>query len=149
MDNLLKLGKTIKERRLSLNLRMEDVAKKAETTRATLWAIEKGTSNCSVKTLFKVMEVLGLEMTLNNSLETSHSRDRASRVNTALSRKTNRFLIMCVMQYASSVGVSSEGIYRKMQEIGLLDELEEDYEDLHGMSTVYLNDYIEARLEGA
>ena len=55
---------------------------------------------------------------------------------------------MCIMQYASSIGLSSEEVYERMQRTGLLDELEDDYEDLHGMSTIYLNDYIEARLGG-
>ena len=53
---------------------------------------------------------------------------------------------MCIEQYAASVGLNSGSLYEKMQQKGLLDELEADYEDLHGMSTVYLNDYIGSRL---
>ena len=42
MNNATLLGKAIKEKRLSLNLRMDDVARDAGITRPTLWAIEKG-----------------------------------------------------------------------------------------------------------
>ena len=46
---------------------MDDVAKKADTTRPTLWAIENGTANCSIKTMLKIMAVLDLGITINNS----------------------------------------------------------------------------------
>lgn len=149
MEDLFSIGKTIRDRRLELNLRMDDVAKKANTTRATLSAIEKGTANCSVKTLLQVMAALGLEVSVNNPDSTASSRNRASRINTVLSKKKNRFLVMCIMQYASEIGLSNQEVYERMQRAGLLDELEDDYEDLHGMSTMYLNDYIGVRLEGA
>ena len=147
MEDLFRIGKTIRDRRLELNLRMDDVAKRANTTRATLWAIEKGTANCSVKTLLQVMAVLDLKMTINGPDQIVASRNRASRINTVLSKKKNRFLVMCIMQYASSIGLSNAEVYEKMQRAGLLDEIEDDYEDLHGMSTMYLNGYIGARLE--
>ena len=149
MKDLLELGNTIREKRLKLNLRMEDVSRKAETTRATLSAIENGKANCSVMTLFRIMDVLGLEMSIENPAQQIHSRNRASRVNTVLSKKINRFIIMCIMQYSSNTGLDSNYVYTNMKDAGLLDELEDDYEDLHGMSTVYLNDYIEARLGGS
>lgn len=146
MEDLFRIGKTIRDRRLELNLRMDDVAKRANTTRATLWAIEKGSANCSVKTLLQVMAVLGLKMSVNYPDSTASSRNRASRINTVLAKKKNRFLVMCIMQYASSIGLSNEEVYEKMQQPGLLDEIEDDYEDLHGMSSICLNDYIGARL---
>ena len=149
MEDIFELGRTIRERRLELNLRMDDVARMANTSRATLWAIEKGAANCSVKTLLQVITVLGLKMSVNNPDSKVSSRNRASRINTVLSKKKNRFLVMCIMQYASEIGLSNEEVYERMQLAGLLEELEDDYEDLHGMSTMYLNDYIGARLEGA
>lgn len=149
MSNMLEIGNVIKEKRLSQNLRMEDLARNANTTRATLWAIEKGTANCSIETLLRVMDVLGLELAVYNSSSSKPPRNRASKINTVLSRRINRFLIMCLMQYAASTGSSSKDLYKRMQETGILDEIEEDYEDLHGMSTIYLNDYIKARLESA
>ena len=146
MSNMSEIGNAIKEKRLSQNLRMEDVAGKAGITRATLWAIEKGTANCSVKTLLQTMDVLGLELSVANSVQPLNSRLRASKMNTVISFKRNRFIIMCIVQYASNIGSSFEDVYRQMKDVGLLDEMEEDYEDLHGMSTVYLNEYIKARL---
>ena len=62
MEELSILGAAIKEKRLSLNKRMEEVAKEANITRATLWSIEKGTGSCSAASLFKVMNVLGLSL---------------------------------------------------------------------------------------
>ena len=55
------LGKMIKENRLAQNLRMDDVARKAGISRVTLWSIEKGEGNCSLSSLLRVMDVLGLE----------------------------------------------------------------------------------------
>ena len=52
MEKLLFLGNAIKEKRLALNIRMDDLAKKANITRSTLWSIEKGASNCSIGTVF-------------------------------------------------------------------------------------------------
>ena len=62
MKDTVFLGHKIKEKRLALNLRMDDVAKEAGITRPTLWAIEKGTGNYSVSSLFKVMSILGLSL---------------------------------------------------------------------------------------
>ena len=90
--------------------------------------------------------MLSLEMTISNPYQKTVSRTSDSRINTALSKEINRFLVMCIMQYAFSIGSSSKEVYERMQRTGLLDELEDNYEDLHGMSTVYLNDYIGSRL---
>ena len=146
MNDLILLGKAIKEKRLSLNMRMDDVAKKAGISRATLWSIERGVGNCSVSTLFKIMDVLGLSFKIDFNNENSN-RDRATRLNTALDKKKNRFVIMCVEQYAKSINERSDATYTTMKEKGVIDELINDYEDLHGMSTAYLNDYIKSLIE--
>lgn len=143
MNDLLLIGKVIKARRLSLNMRMDDLANKAGITRSTLWGIEKGTSNCSASTLFKVMNLLDLRFSVSFT-ETNSNRNRATRANTVLDKKINRFIIMCIEQYAKSTKQSSDVAYKKMNENGVIDELTNDYEDLHGMSTMYLNDYIDA-----
>ncbi len=140
------LGKMIKEKRLAQNLRMDDVARKAGISRVTLWSIEKGEGNCSLSSLLRVMDVLGLRMAVENQCSLERERDRATRANTVLSKKINRFIIMCVEQYALFSGSRSDVIYKEMERKGILDELESDYEDLHGMSTVYLNDYLKARM---
>lgn len=147
MEKVLSLGKTIKRKRLSLNLRMDDVAERANITRATLWSIEKGESNYSLNTLLKALDVLGLSLELNNDSK-KINRNRATRINTLLDKKINRFVIMCVEQYAKSINESSDVAYKRMNECGVLDDLTNDYEDLHGMSTVYLNDYIDSLVGG-
>ena len=144
MEKLLFLGNAIKEKRPVLNIRMDDLARKANITRATLWSIEKGTSNCSIGTVFKLMDVLGLDFNLVNQENDNNVRNRATRINTVLDKKINRFVIMCVEQYALSKNKSSSETYKKMLKSGVVKELENDYEDLHGMSTPYLNDYIES-----
>ena len=143
------LGKMIKENRLAQNLRMDDVARKAGISRVTLWSIEKGEGNCSLSSLLRVMDVLGLRMIVENQSSLENERARATRANTVLSKKINRFIIMCVEQYALFSGSRSDVIYKEMERKGILDELESDYEDLHGMSTVYLNDYLKARMGGS
>lgn len=144
MEKLLFLGNAIKEKRLALNIRMDDLARKANITRATLWSIEKGTSNCSIGTVFKLMDVLGLDFNLVNQENDNNARNRATRINTVLDKKINRFVIMCVEQYALSKNKNSSETYKEMLKSGVVKELENDYEDLHGMSTPYLNDYIES-----
>ena len=143
------LGKMIKEKRLAQNLRMDDVARKADISRVTLWSIEKGEGNCSLSSLLRVMDVLGLRMIVENQSSLENERARATRANTVLSKKINRFIIMCVEQYALFSGIRSDAVYKEMKRKGVLDELESDYEDLHGMSTVYLNDYLKARMGGS
>ena len=54
---------------------------------------------------------------------------------------------MCVEQYASSVDQGSAFIYNKLSEAGIINELIDDYEDMHGMSTYSLNEYIAKRLD--
>ena len=149
MEDAVFLGHKIKEKRLALNLRMDDVAKKAGITRPTLWAIEKGTGNYSVSSLFKVMSILGLSLMIDSDGSIDTMRNRASRLNTLLDKKINSFLIMCVEQYAHSVNRSSEEVYKEMADKNIIKEMTDDYEDLHGMSTEYLNDYINTMLGGS
>ena len=90
MNDLSLLGNVIKEKRLALNLRMDDVAKRANITRATLWSIEKGSGNCSMNNLVKVMNVLGLSLSIDGMKNEYLNRNRASRINTSLDKKINR-----------------------------------------------------------
>ena len=148
MEELLTLGKTIKAKRLALNMRMDDVAKKANITRATLWSIEKGTSNCSITSLFNVLNVLDISFNISINKASVSKRDRATRANTTLDKKINRFVVMCVEQYASSINSSSSVVYKRMSEKGIINDLIGNYEDLHGMSTTYINEYISSLLGG-
>ena len=148
MKELLIIGKAIKEKRLSLNLRMDDVAEKAGITRMTLWGIERGKTGYSVSSLFQVMKVLDLSFSIDNSVSTNSKRNRATRINTIKDKKINRFIVMCVEQYAQKNNEGSDVVYQKMYSKGIIDELTNDYEDLHGMSFAYLNDYIDSLLSG-
>ena len=65
---------------------------------------------------------------------------------TALDLAINRFIVMCVEQYAFSVHKSSSVIYKELKTKGIIDELKDDYEDMHGMSTYSINEYIDKRL---
>ena len=52
--------------------------------------------------------------------------------------------IKTVEQYALYVHQSSGVIYKQMDDKGIIDDLTNDYEDLHGMSSIYLNEYIDS-----
>ena len=146
MEIAINTGTIIKRRRLSLNMRMEDVSKKANITRATLWSIEKGTGNYSFASLIKVLNILGLSISIDNSISIS-KRNRASRKNTLIDKKINRFVVMCIEQYALRKKQNSSSVYKKLKDLGIIDELINDYEDLHGMSTIYINELIDSLLE--
>ena len=145
MKELLIIGQSIKEKRLLLNMRMDDLAKKAEITRATLSSIEKGTSNCSIVSLLKIVNILGISFSIDNHINRS-KRIRATRINTCHDKKVNKFIIMCVEQYAYVSGKNSGNVYKEMLAKGIIEDLTNDYEDLHGMSFTYLNDYINSFL---
>ena len=145
MSELVRLGKTIKEVRLSKNLRMDDVAKKANITRATLWSIENGSGNCSISSVLKVLEALDLSFNVEGQLK-HVKRERATRANTSLDKKINRFVIMCVEQYSLFINRDSKSTYGKMKSKNIISELTSDYEDFHGMSFEYLNEYINSQL---
>ena len=67
---------------------------------------------------------------------------------TIIDKKINRFIVMCVEQYASSVNSDSKTIYDILNKAGVIKELTDDYEDMHGMSTYSINEYIKARIKG-
>ena len=78
----------------------------------------------------------------------THMDDAAS-VNNTLIKEINRFLIMCIEQYASSTNKSGKHTYEIMDKGGVLQELIDDYEDMHGMPAQLINDYIDKRLNEA
>lgn len=145
MDEKL-IGQEIKQHRLALNLSMDYVAYKANITRATLWAIEKGESNSSFSTYLRLMKLLGLSLELRQSSKLN-TRFRATRRITALDKKINEFIIMCVELYASYKNKNASEIYRLFKKNGLIDLLNNDYEDMHGMSVNSLNEYFDVSLK--
>lgn len=140
------IGEEIKQHRLALNLSMDYVARKANITRATLWAIEKGTSNSSFSTYMRLMELLGLSLELKQPSITN-SRSRATRSITVLDKKINEFIIMCIELYAAYKNKTSSFIYKLFMENNLINQLKDDYEDMHGMSTESLNQYFDVSLK--
>ena len=56
------LSDTIKERRAQLKISQIDLAEMAGVSLATVKDIERGTGNPSMRTVTKILEVLGLEM---------------------------------------------------------------------------------------
>ena len=145
MQNKKEIGQKIKSKRLLLNLRMDDVAREVGITRSTLWSIENGNGNYSIDSLFSLLNFLDMQISINESKETY--RKRATRINSVLDKKINRFVVMCVEQYAGSKNKSNAEAYRQLNESGIIQELIDDYEDMHGMSTYSLNEYIDKRLQ--
>ena len=147
MKSKEELGKALKERRLSLNLSMEFVAKKANITRSTLWSIESGKGNCSIDTLFSLTDILSLDLNLMGKTDNFSKRKRASKTYTSKTKDINRFLVDCVEYYASFSNKSGEAAYIEMKNKGVLDLLKGDYEDMHGMSFEYLCEFIDRMLK--
>ena len=146
MENKFEIGKKIKNKRLQLNLRMDDVAKEVGITRSTLWAIENGSGNYTIDTLLKLLNLLNLSIEINT--QEYVVRKRATRTNSVLDKKINRFIVMCVERYASDINQDSGATYDQLNKAGIIDELKDDYEDMHGMSTYSINEYISRRLSG-
>ena len=145
--NSVDIGKAIKNIRLSNNMRMDDLARKAGITRQTLSSIENGLDNYSFSSLLKVMDVLGISLTIDNKCDNKSTRKRATRMNKKYDKTVNRFIVMCVEQYAESIKQPSYVIYPLMKQKGVIDYLKIDYEDMHGMSTEYINDFIHGMLK--
>ncbi len=61
-------------------------------------------------------------------------------------KEINRFVIICIEQYALSVNQSSEDVFLILRNNDIIQELANGYEDMHGMSTYYVNEYINKRL---
>ena len=145
MENKIKIGEIIRSKRLQLNLRMDDIAKQVGITRMTLGSIENGSGNYTIDVLLKLLNVLNLSLDIGFS-EFEGNRSRATRINSTVDKKINRFVVMCIEQYATLIKSSSKETFNILKENGIIEELIEDYEDMHGMSTTEINDYISNRL---
>ena len=125
---------------------MDDVAKEVGITRSTLWSIENGNGNYTIDALLRLLSFLN--MSIDIDAQEQGSRRRATRINSALDKKINRFIVMCIEQYAASINQHSNYVYTRLNDAGILKELKDDYEDMHGMSTYSINEYIDKRLIG-
>lgn len=147
MKEYYDFGRYIKRKRLTLNMRMDDVASMANISRTTLWSIENNKYNYSVESLLKVIQILGIQLTIDD-VGTKGPRKRASRINTVLDKEKNIFIVLSVQQYASAINKSSFDTYQMLSANRILNDLLDDYEDLHGMSSEWINDYINQLLDG-
>lgn len=138
------IAKLIKNRRLSLNLTMDYLAKKVGITRATLSAIEKGSTNCTFDSVLRILLFLNMNIVINTKNETKSNRRRATRTLTKLDKDINRFVVMSVEVYALSVKKDSSIIYDEMLKKGIINKIKKEYEKLHLKSSEYLNNYYSA-----
>lgn len=53
------------------------------------------------------------------------------------------FKTYCIENYAEYKNISSSKVFEMFDKSGLLNHLENDYEDLHGMGKEYLIDYFD------
>jgi len=148
MKSSLSFGEIIRNKRLALNMPMSELARRSNISRATLSSIENGNNNYSVKTLLNIFEILNINLNIEFE-DKKTKRSRAQRINTVHDKKVNRFIVMCVEHYASYSNKTSEEAYKELSKKGIIQELDSDYEDLHGMSTMYLNEYISTLVGGA
>jgi hypothetical protein len=58
------------------------------------------------------------------------------------------FITFCLELYAEHKNIGSPEVYQLFNRAGLLELLKADYEDLHGMSFEYLNQFFDDYLEG-
>jgi transcriptional regulator with XRE-family HTH domain len=65
MNNLITLGETIKERRVFLRLNQEDLMEMSGISTKTIQKIEMGKANPSVQTLYKLLDVLGMNFEIS------------------------------------------------------------------------------------
>ena len=144
MNELKNIGFEIRKARLAKNLTMGYVASSIGITRATLFSIEKGNANFSVTTLLKLCNFLGISFVIGENLKEQANRSRASRKNTKRNKQINGFIIMCVEMYSKYKGLNDQRTYSLLKENNILNMLENDYDDLHGMGTEWLNNYIDS-----
>ena len=61
---------------------------------------------------------------------------------------TLSFKTFCIENYAGHTGMTGVQVYALFHREGLLDMLDSDYEDLHGMSREYLMQFFDDYLSG-
>ena len=62
---LVEIGKKIRERRNTLRITQPHLAEMAGISESTLYKIENGKANPTIKVLNQIVEILGLEITLD------------------------------------------------------------------------------------
>ena len=62
---IIELGETIKNRRKNLGINQTDLAEMAGISKNTLYQLERGQSNPSWAVVYKILDILGLELNIN------------------------------------------------------------------------------------
>ena len=83
-----------------------------------------------------------------NSITNSKKRKRATRKILKSDKKINHWVVFTIELYAQHIDKPSDIVYKKLEKTGLIDMLYKDYEDLHGMSPEYINDFLDGCLKG-
>lgn len=63
---LKRIGKSIKERREYIGFTQKKLAKLADITRSTMYKIERGDAGLTLKTLYKLMDVLDMKIVIRD-----------------------------------------------------------------------------------
>lgn len=63
--NTLEIGHIIQNRRIALSIKQEDFAEMTGITAKTIYLVESGNGNPSIDTLNKLLEILGLEISID------------------------------------------------------------------------------------
>ncbi len=146
MLDLKTLGKEIRNTRLAKNFSMDEVAKHADITRVTLTEIENGNPKSSIGSYFKVMSILGIGWFIDSNTK-SKQRKRATRKILKIDKKINHWVVFSIELYAKHLDKQTNVVYKELEKRGLIDLLYNDYEELHGMSPEYINDYLDGCLK--
>lgn len=138
------IGKLLKNKRLQLDLRMEQVVKDLGVTRTTLWSIENGNGNYTIDTLLKLMDYYKMSIDIDPQQE--GDKKRASKVTKTTRDTINRFVIMCIEQFAAATGKTSSEIYNRLYEAKVLNLLRDDYEKICNFPSKSLNELINSKI---
>ncbi len=63
------LGKVLKERRSEMGMNQDELSRKSNVAIKSIHSIERGKANPSIKTLNKLIEILGMDLIIIDSKE--------------------------------------------------------------------------------
>lgn len=67
--DLIILGKVLKERRSEMGMNQDELSRKSNVAIKSIHSIERGKANPSIKTLNKLIEILGMDLIIIDSKE--------------------------------------------------------------------------------
>lgn len=78
MESKFEIGQKLKNKRLELNLRMDDVAKEVGVTRSTLWTIENGSGNYTIDALLRLVSFLNMSIDIGTQTQGTRKTPRCT-----------------------------------------------------------------------